>query len=107
MPAEPDDPESKRLQNYYWDGGGLDESSRSTTEERTFDIRELDGDVIADAVRKARAELIDDPETSYAIVDAPEEEGGYWISAYVGNDYGEGGYLGVDLDGTEVTRTTW
>lgn len=107
VPAEPDDPDSKRVKSYYWTGGGLDESSKTTTEERAFDLRELDGDVIGDAVRTARAELIEDPETSYAIVDAPEEADGYWIAAYVSNDYGEGGYLGVDLDGDEVTRTTW
>lgn len=107
VPAKPNDPDSTRAHRYYWSGGGLGDEDKTTTDEQAFDLRDLDGDVIGAAVREARAELIDDPETPYAIVEVPDEPDGYWIAAYVSNEYGEGGYLGVDLEGDEVTRTTW
>lgn len=107
VPAEPDDPDSTRVHRYYWTGGGLGDEDKTTSDEKAFDLREIDGDVIGAAVRQARAELIDDPEAPYAIIEAPDEPDGYWIAAYVSNEYGEGGYLGVDVEGDEVTRTTW
>lgn len=97
-----------RYQGYYYDGSLDDDWSNGTNTESTFELSEIDGSLLGGFCEKAE-KLVENPGDCYVIVDRPEEgdtDGG-WYSAYVSNDFSEGGYIEFDLEGNEVNRTTW
>jgi hypothetical protein len=102
----PVDDRSQREIGYYWDGRDLEEwGSKGTSSYERFDLADIDTDLLLPLVREAKAQ-VDDPTSWYVIIDHTRDEEG-WISAYASNEYSEGGYVEVDLEGTEVRRVTW
>ena len=97
-----------RYDSYTWDGGDLEEWSSSGFDEgRTFDLADLDAsrfDGFCDQVKR----LVEDPGDCYIIVDPDDVAGaGGLYSAYITNEYSEGGYIRFNEVGKEVFRTTW
>lgn len=96
-----------RYVGYRWDGS-LSETTKSTSDDVRFDLADIDPSGFADMCEEANG-LVDDPSDCYLIIGRPDpddnEQG--WISAYVSNEFSQGGYIEYDLDGTEVARHTW
>ena len=96
-----------RYVGYRWDGS-LSETTKSTSDDVRFDLADIDPSGFADMCEEANG-LVDDPGDCYLIIGRPDpddtEQG--WISAYVSNEFSQGGYIEYDLDGTEVARHTW
>lgn len=94
--------DDERSVSYRWDGG-LDESSKSTSTEKPFDLATIDPEhfgAMCDAVRA----VVDDPKDCYLIVEQPDKPDGGWISAYTSNEFNQSSYIVFDRDGTEVSR---
>lgn len=100
----------QRYDSYSWDGDLEQWGSSGTDDAPTFDIADLDGDMLDDFCDKART-LVEDPGDCYIIVEAPDPASPIgdtgWYDAHVSNDYSEGGYISFDLEGNEVSRNTW
>lgn len=97
----------QRYQTYYYDGSLDDDwsSGSNSTPEKTFDIADIDGALLAGFCRDVK-EMVDDAGDCYVIVD-PAEDGTSFYSAYTSNDYSEGGYISYDADGQELGRNQW
>ncbi len=99
--------EDDRYVGYRWDGS-LSETTKSTSDDVRFDLADIDPSGFADMCEEAEG-LVDDPGDCYLIISRPDpddtEQG--WISAYVSNEFSQGGYVEYDLDGVEVGRQTW
>lgn len=97
----------QRYESYSWDGNLGDWGGNSTDTGKTLDLTELDGSLFDGFCDVART-LVEDPGDCYISVD-PDDMGGNGglYSAYVSNDYSEGGYVQFDREGDEVHRTTW
>ncbi|MCX6401037.1 MAG: hypothetical protein NTX33_14060 [Propionibacteriales bacterium] len=104
VPLKPGD---EREISYRWDGGGLEEWTKGTSDYVPFDLAQVDG-IGLNGMCDAALDLVEDPTVCYLIVRHPREgldEG--WIWAYTSNDFSQGGYINYSLSGTEVRRTTW
>lgn len=99
----------QRYDGFYFDGS-LDDSWSSgsnPTPEKAFDLADIDGSKLAGFCDQAK-KLIDNPGDCYIIVDPSETpQDKTFYSAYVSNDYSEGGYVSFDVNGKEVGRTSW
>lgn len=99
-------PGDRRYDSYRWDGGLSESSKGNSPDDVPFDLRDIDPAPFEAMCGDARA-LVPDTLTCYLVVERPEDGDRGWISAYVSNDYGQGGYIEYDLDGREVRRTSW
>lgn len=97
-----------RYDGYYFDGSLDDWGPSSTSTDPIFDLKDLDASMFDRFCAKAE-KLIEDHKDCYITVAAPgpEDPDAGWYSAYISNDYGEGGYIKFDLEGKEVFRTVW
>ena len=103
----PEDRETLRQQYFYWDGDKLesrDSFGRSTTPR--VDLASVDAEVMLRLIRAAKRQ-VEEPNTWYVIVNAPDEFDKAVIYAYASNKYTEGGYVSAEADGTIVRRVTW
>lgn len=99
-------PADTRYDSYRW-GGDLDEWSKGNSpDKQAFDLRDVDPAHFSSMCADAR-ELVPDPLACYLIVEKPEGGETGWVSAYISNDYRQGGYIEYDLTGAEVARYTW
>lgn len=93
----------RRSITYQWMNGDLAEWTKASgLDEPLFDMADLDPSAFRSACAAAR-DLVEEPGDCSVFVRAPEEGDG-WISAHVGNDFGEYGNVTADLDG-EVLET--
>lgn len=104
VPFKPGD---ERAVRYYWDGD-LDETSKGTSDYQPFDLADVDSSLFPDMCDQARR-LVEDPKDCYLIVRRPAatDTTPTWISAYISNEFSQGGYIEYDLAGVEVGRQTW
>jgi len=103
----PVDADSARQEGLMYRGSWDDWTTGRSTYER-FDLSVVDGAVLEDLCDRAKAELIEDPGPDcYIIIKKPTGDDKTWLSAYVSNEFQEGGYLGTDLKGKETFRATW
>lgn len=103
VPVADDD----RYVSYRWDGS-FSEFSKSTSRDLRFDLADIDPSGFADMCAEA-VELVEDPRDCYLSIrkPAPDDQDQGWISAYVSNEFSQGGYVEYDLDGNEVNRNEW
>lgn len=94
-----------RYVGYRWDGS-LAEWTKGTSDDRRFDLADLDPSGFEDMCEQARG-LVDDPGDCYLSIGRDEDDAEPSISAYVSNEFSQGGYIEFDLDGDEVARHTW
>ncbi|HEX6148881.1 DUF1707 SHOCT-like domain-containing protein [Nocardioides sp.] len=99
----PVDEQSQRSYGWYFDGDWDEWTGKGTADEERFDLDEINGRTLAALVKEARG-LVEDPNTSYVIVNAAGRPDGVCMSAYASNEYGETAYLDARCDGT-VVRT--
>lgn len=96
-----------RYVGYRWDGS-FTETNKSTTDDARFDLADIDASGFLDMCDEA-SDLVEDPGDCYLIIRKPDvddaDQG--WISAYVSNEFSQGGYVEYDLDGNEVNRSEW
>lgn len=98
----PADATSQRKYGRYWNGDWSDFGGAGTSSDERFTADEVDGDVIADGVRRAKA-LVEDPTTWYAIVGAPDADvGGTCVTAYASNEFSESQFVRLTCDGSLV-----
>lgn len=104
LPAEAT---GKRQITYYF-RGELEEGSKGSSSYGRVDLADVDLDALFALLEEAKT-LIEDPDTWYLIVegefttfDDPPS-----MSAYVSNEFSEGGYIEATLDGEELGRHTW
>lgn len=101
-PYKPDDPADERQLDYYWDGD-LDEPSKTTGDEESFDLASVDSAVL-DRLCPEVKKMVEDPTNCYLIIEKPdpEDETPAWISAYASNEFNQSAYIEYDLNGTQV-----
>lgn len=97
----------ERAVRYYWDGD-LDETSKGTSDYQPFDLADVDSSFFPDMCDRARR-LVEDPKDCYLIIRRPAvaDTDSSWISAYISNEFSQGGYIEFDLEGVELERHTW
>ncbi|KAA1419140.1 hypothetical protein F0U44_11855 [Nocardioides humilatus] len=99
------DPGDDRQISYTWRGGDLEEWTRGTSTDPTFDLKEIDTEVIdgmcdpvldeADGAQK---------DDCYVFLSKPSS-GDEWFRAFASDDFGRSVYVTYDEDGKELTRT--
>jgi len=97
----PVDGSGQRSYGWYYDGRWDKWTGRGTASEERFDLADLDGDVVAATLKKARR-LVGDVETAYVLVNAGGREEGVCLSAYATGKDGETGYVDATCDGKLV-----
>lgn len=103
----PVDRETARQQYFYWDGSKLEphESFGRSTSGR-MDLATIHAETMLRAVRLAQQQ-VEEPNSWYVIVNAPDDSDPAVLYAYATNKYTEGGYVSVDARGKVVRRVTW
>jgi hypothetical protein len=101
-PYKPEDPTDERQLDYYWDGD-LAEPSKTTGDEESFDLADVDSGVLDRLCPEVR-KLVEDPTQCYLVIEKPdpEDETPAWISAYASNEFNQVAYVEYGLDGTQV-----
>jgi hypothetical protein len=101
-PYKPDDPADERQLDYYWDGE-LNEPSKTTGDEESFDLATVDS-LVLDGLCPQVRKLVEDATNCYLIIEKPdpEDETPAWISAYASNEFNQTAYVEYDLSGTQV-----
>jgi len=89
-----------RYIGYRFDGDLVETFKNKSTDDRRFDLRDLDVEVLQKVLADAR-KLVEDPTSNYVIVRPPYTDNA-WISAYATNDFSETGYLTATLNGKIV-----
>ncbi len=99
-----DEPGDDRQISYTWRGGDLEEWTRSTSAAPTFDLAEIDPEVIdgmCDPVlAKAEGAVPDD---CYVFLSRPSEGSQAWFRASASDDFGRSVYVEYDKKGAEVS----
>jgi hypothetical protein len=104
VPAEPT---GLRLLRYYWDGDIEQQGKGKANYPERMDLADVDPGVVVELVDKINTK-VEDSTSNHVIVHAPgEHDKGAYLSAYAGNDFGEGGYVAATLEGKIVFTTTW
>ena len=100
-----DDPGDDRQISYTWRGGDLEEWTRGTSTDPTFDLEEIDPDVIdgmCDPVLdEADGAELDD---CYVFLEKPVD-GNAWFRAFASDDFGRSVQVEYSKEGDEVSRT--
>jgi hypothetical protein len=100
-----DDPGDDRQVSYTWRGDDLEEWTRSTSTEPTFDVGEIDPGVIdgmCDPVLDAAdGATLDD---CYVFLSKPDEGSRSWFRAFASDDFGRSVWVEYDQDGAEVAK---
>ncbi|HSV41275.1 MAG TPA: hypothetical protein VLI04_21110 [Nocardioidaceae bacterium] len=103
----PEDRETLRQQYFYWDGKTLasrDSFGRSSSPR--IDLASIEAEAMLRLLRLARKQ-VEEPNSWYIIVNAPDESDKAVMYAYASNKYTEGGYISAEADGTVVRKVTW
>ena len=98
IPAE-DDP--THLEGYYYDGDFDDPNAAGVraTDEPLVDLATIDGSVVEQLIDQAPSPLnVDDPDSTYAIIETWGDPVQPAVAVYASNDY-ESGYLVAAVDG--------
>ena len=92
-----------RYQNFYWDGEELAaQDSRGTTTYETFEMTEIDPELIIRLLEKVR-NAIDDPTSWYVVISAPPNIEPQ-IGAYASNEFSETAYVVATFDGKIIYK---
>ena len=103
----PVDRETLRQQSFYWDGKKLKANdSFGKSSSPRVDLSSIDVDGMLRLVRMIR-NVVDEPNSWYVIVNAPDENDPAVMYAYASNKFTEGGYISATADGKVVRRVTW
>lgn len=93
---------------YRWDGGDLEEWTKSTSSDHRFDVTEIDADVIAGMCDPV-LELAEGATEGDCYIQirkpGPPFGGEAWFSAGASDEYGRYYSIGYDINGDEVSRT--
>ena len=103
----PVDRETKREASYYWDGKKLDANDtfgKSSTPRLDLTTVSVAGML---ALSARIREVVEEPNSWYVILHAPEGGDGAAMYAYASNKYTEGGYLSADLTGKQIREVIW
>lgn len=100
-----DKPGETREVSYSWRGGGLDESTKGTSTDETFDVAQIDPAVIdgmcdpvlADADGASKDEC-------YVFISKPSGESKAWFRASASDDFNIYYWVDYDIDGNELER---
>lgn len=98
------DPSDDRQISYTWRGGDLEEWTRSTSTEPTFDLKDIDPDVIdgmCDPVL-ARADGAV-PDDCYLFLSKPSIGTEGWFRASASDDFGKSVWVEYDKNGEQVS----
>lgn len=101
-----DDPGDDRQISYTWYGGGFDEWVKGTSDEPTFDLRDIDPDAIkgmCNPVLKAGDGLNKDD--CYLFLEKPSEGSQAWFHASASDDFGKSVYAEYDKTGKLLSLT--
>jgi hypothetical protein len=101
-----DDPSDDRQISYTWRGGSFEEWTKGTSDEPTFDLRDIDADAIdglCDPVLKAGDGLGKDD--CYVFLEKPSEGSQAWFRASASDDFGKSVYAEYDKDGKLLSLT--
>ncbi len=97
----PVDADSQRSFGYYYDGDWRDWTGKGKATEERFDLSRIDGSTVARLMKKVQT-LVDDPTSTYVIVNSQGRDEGVCLSAYASNDFTETAYLDARCNGTVV-----
>lgn len=101
-----DDPDDDRQISFTWRGGDLEEWTRGTSTDPTFDLKEIDTDVIDGMCDPVLAEADGAEEDDcYVFLSPPFEGSEAWFRASASDDFGRSVSVEYDKDGNEVSRT--
>lgn len=95
----PVDGSSQRSVSYYYDGDWEEWGGSGTALTDRFDLLDLDGRALKGLVGKVRVE---DPDTWYALVNAPGRGRRVCVSVYASNEYDETSHVDATCDGDVV-----
>ncbi|MEZ0578173.1 hypothetical protein [Nocardioides sp. MH1] len=100
-----DDPGDDRQISYTWRGHDLEEWTRGTSTEPTFDLEDIDPEVI-DGMCDPVLDLAEEAKKDdcYVFLDRPED-GQAWFRASASDDFGRSVQVTYDKDGKELERT--
>ena len=99
----PVDDLSRRSYGWYYNGEWDEWTGKGRADEDRFELDEVSGRTVGSLVSEARG-LVEDPNTSYVIVNSSGREEGVCLSVYASNEHSETAYLDARCDGT-VVRT--
>jgi hypothetical protein len=99
----PEDDRSQRSFGWYYNGEWDEWTGKGTAEEERFELDRINGRTLTELVKEARG-LVDEPTTSYVIVNSLGRDQGVCMSVYASNEHAETAYLDARCDGT-VVRT--
>lgn len=103
----PVDRETKRQAYHHWDGRTLDpKDSFGKSAKPRLDLATVSVPGMLSLSARIRG-LVDEPNSWYVVLHAPEPSDGAAMYAYASNKYTEGGYLSADLTGRQIREVTW
>ena len=101
----PVDGRSQRSSSYYYDGRWQEWTGSGTHDQGRFELDRLDGSTVATLLKKV-TRLVEDPSSSYVLVNPRGRDAGVCLSAYALNEFEKTAYLDARCDGTVVRRYT-
>lgn len=100
-----DDPDDDRQISYTWRGGDLEEWTRGTSTDPTFDLRDIDTDVIDGMCDPVLDEADGAEEDDCYVFLSKPTTGDQWFQAFASDDFGRSVYVTYDMNGAELERT--
>jgi hypothetical protein len=102
-----DDPSDDRQISYTWRGGDLEEWTRGTSTDETFDLTEIDPNVIGGMCDPVLAEADGaTPDDCSVFLRKPSEGSQAWFSASASDDFGRYVSVEYDMNGVEIPGDT-
>ena len=101
----PVDAQSQRSFGYHYDGRLQELTERGTSDQERLELDRIDGTTVATLMKRVNR-LVQDPTSSYLLVNAPGQEAGVCLSAYALNEGKDTAYLDARCDGSIVRRYT-
>ncbi|MFT3871241.1 MAG: DUF1707 domain-containing protein [Nocardioides sp.] len=100
----PVDRTSQRKHSWYFDGDWSDFGGSGTSHDERFAADQIDGTILADGVRRAKAG-VEDPTTWYAVLRAPDPNGdNECLVAIATNEFSESKFVSLRCDGSVIKR---
>lgn len=99
-----DEPGDDRQISYTWRGGDLEEWTRSTSADPTFDLADIDPEVIdgmCDPVLEEADGAV--PDDCYVFLSRPSDGSDAWFRATASDDFGRSVYVEYDKFGGEIS----
>lgn len=99
------DPTDNRQISYTWRGHSFEEWTRGTSDDPTFDLKDIDPQVISgmcDPVLKLAGSH--SPDDCYIFLAKPSDGDRTWFRTSASDDFNRSYWVDYDIDGTEVDR---